>query len=339
MKKLNSINSKSDLDNQNILDPLSIFVLEQNISPQTAACSIEQSSIKVNAFQTENNDSIKLKTVQVDNVKSKLLSNRNSITNNDSSKSIETSIGLQPNIINSNMIFKEEKLMNGATDENIHFLTGEHRALSILDSLLQIPSGDVITGILFMTNYRLLFLPSPADLINISLQNLSIHSYLNIPLACIDRIDRDKRSKEYLSTNSQINIVIICKDFRQYRVTIRSNSSKPGSGEYDIERALSVITAYAFPNNVRYLFSFTHKFSTLPANYESVPYIPALEFSRLGVIDSPTWRITAANNNFKLCNTYPQWLVVPSTLTGTTTAFTFIYIYIYFIYVYIYMII
>jgi hypothetical protein len=263
-----------------------------------------------------------LKVVQPSNVKSKSPGS-SSYDDKSGSKAIVSEAGKRVSQVTSRDSMRspdgqdmqtEEKLFTDAED-SLHYLTGEQRTLSILDSLMLIPTGENLQGILFMTNYRLIFIPTMADLRLISQRIPSVHSYLQIPLACIDRIDRDRKTKEYLS-NAQINIIIMCKDFRQYRITIRSNSSKPGSGENDIERALHVISTYAFPNNMRYLFAFNHRLTGLPERYDHLPYIPALEFSRLGVIDRPAWRISAANNSFKLCNTYPQWLVVPACISG-----------------------
>lgn len=310
------------------LDPLSIFVLEQSnvnvTNPQNS--STVSHSINVEPAEdgcTPHLLTHSLKVVQPNNVKSKSPGS-SSYDDRSGSKASVSEAGKRVSQVTSRDSIRspdngqdmqnEEKLFTDAED-SLHYLTGEQRTLSILDSLMLIPTGENLQGILFMTNYRLIFIPTMADLRLISQRIPSVHSYLQIPLACIDRIDRDRKPKEYLS-NAQINIIIMCKDFRQYRITIRSNSSKPGSGENDIERALHVISTYAFPNNMRYLFAFNHRLTGLPERYDLLPYIPALEFSRLRVTDRPAWRISAANNSFKLCNTYPQWLVVPACISG-----------------------
>ena len=199
-------------------------------------------------------------------------------------------------------------------EENmLRYLTGEQKIMSILDSFVTTATGEVVSGTLFMTNYRLVFIPSPADLTSITINNPSLHSWLQIPIAAIDKIDREKRSKDlYVSA---VTITIHCKDFRQIRFTIRNSSNKMGSSDFEIERAVSLITAYAFPNNMRYLFAFTHKLSGIQVNDLAEPYDPALEFSRLGVLDNPLWRVSNANASYQLCNTYPQWLVVPAAIT------------------------
>jgi hypothetical protein len=79
------------------------------------------------------------------------------------------------------------------------------------------------------------------------------------------------------------------------------------------------MSAYAFPNNMRYLFAFSHSIPTLPR--DASPRTPrpskynkfelAAEYDRMGVSSSPLWRITQANESYKLCNTYPRRLCVP----------------------------
>jgi myotubularin-related protein 1/2 len=191
-------------------------------------------------------------------------------------------------------------------------LSGEQKIMSILDSYITVATGEVISGTLFMTNYRLVFIPSSTDLTSIAITNPSVHSYLQVPISAIDKIDREKRGKDMI--NAAISVVIHCKDFRQLRITIR-NTSKSNTGDYDIERAINLIAAYAFPNNMRYLFAFTHRLSGIQARDLAEPYDAALEFSRLGVLDNPAWRVTNANATYRLCNTYPQWLVVPASMS------------------------
>ena len=215
-----------------------------------------------------------------------------------------------------------------AFDEDIlDFLTGEQKIMSIPDAYLFAPTGSYVQGILFMTNYRLAFIPPPADLHGlVKVVGLSIHSWLQIPLAAIDRLEREKRSSKEPS-NGTVSITITSKDCRQHRITIKSNMHRTGGSEYDIERAVSVIAAYAFPNNMRYLFAFSHKLSGVPiptadgssgssgnSNGTSV-FDPYLEYSRMGVLDSNQWRVSLGNAEFKLCATYPRTLIAPSTVS------------------------
>lgn len=118
---------------------------------------------------------------------------------------------------------------------------------------------------------------------------------------------RDKQS------SAGINIVISCKDFRQHRVNIRSRNNHANS-EYELDQALGAMSAYAFPNNMRYLFAFAHSLP-LTRSHDAVRNLVKFdlqaEFRRMGLQDSPTWRLSSANIEYKLCNTYPKYLYVP----------------------------
>ena len=211
----------------------------------------------------------------------------------------------------------DSKLPDEDSEVKIKFLTGEYRLLSIIDAFIQVGPGKTISGILYMTNYRVAFIPSPADLISIAESNPSIYSWLHIPLACIDRMEKERRDKQ---STAGINLVISCKDFRQHRVTIRSRSSHVNS-ESELDQALGVISTYAFPNNMRYLFAFSHIFpltaegKKLLKQKHNSPFDLQGEFQRMGLLDSPMWRLTMANEEYKLCNTYPKYLYVPRSIS------------------------
>jgi hypothetical protein len=162
-----------------------------------------------------------------------------------------------------------------------------------------------------------------------------VYSWLHVPLCNIEKVEKEKKPKE--SRSSGITMMIICKDARTHKITIQ-NRSNP-NGDYEIEKVLSVMLAYAFPNNSRHLFAFCHSLPQEPMNLVKViviililifytnihikvdPYDAIQEYSRLGVIDvglqgdpSP-WRVTTANKDFRLCSTYPQILIAPRQIT------------------------
>jgi myotubularin-related protein 1/2 len=222
-------------------------------------------------------------------------------------------------VVNDSAIEKDQKnekktdagLSSEQDEDSIKFLTGEQKIMSLVDASIQTTPGHFMFVTLLMTNYRIAFIPTHKDLRDISAVNPSIHSWLQIPLACIDRLEKEKKSKDLNS--SGINVVISCKDFRQHRVTIKSKNST--NGDYDIERAFSVLSAYAFPNNMRYLFAFSHSLAHHGQPVRPVRAYSALsEFSRMGVLDSNLWRQCTANSEYKLCNTYPQLLFAPKSI-------------------------
>ena len=134
-----------------------------------------------------------------------------------------------------------------------------------------------------------------------------------------------------LPAGSDVSILVRCKDQREHRLAIKS---KRGS-EYEIDRALAVLSAYAFPNKLKFLFAFSHTLADADGNAVEPlqPYDPVKEFSRQGILDvnnagvapgdvtdimhrdfarSFPWRLSHANVAFTLCGTYPQVLAMPA---------------------------
>jgi myotubularin-related protein 1/2 len=191
-----------------------------------------------------------------------------------------------------------------ATDD-FPFMSGEMKVMSMTHAAVHVIPMGGISGVLYMTNYRIVFLPSEADVKSLRRTSVSFLSWLNVPLACIDRIEREKRPKE--TPNAGITMMIYCKDCRQLRINIKPQSSS--NGDYDLERAFSLMNTYAFPNNLRYLFAYNHSIGRFD--------IGTLhnEYERMGLFKSPLWRISHVNQDFRLCSTYPEELVVPCNIT------------------------
>ncbi len=196
-------------------------------------------------------------------------------------------------------------------DPGVPLLSGEHKIISIKHAFIQISQGNVLPGVIYMTNYRYVFILEKHDMAHLSTVNPSLHSYLQIPLASIDRIEKQKRPKEGYDS-SGIGIIIASKDIRQHRLAIMVNASNT---ETDIDRALAVVSAYAFPNKMRYLFAFSHCIAGIPANRAFYKYDPLLEGSRMGCLDSGLWRVTDVNKDYKFCHSYPQQFFVPKSIT------------------------
>jgi myotubularin-related protein 1/2 len=190
---------------------------------------------------------------------------------------------------------------------------------------------------LFMTDYRIVLIPSLQDLARIATRNPSVHSWLHVSLACIDRIERGRKARDAKDAAYVcINIRIVCKDLREYQLAVRER-------EVEVDKALTVMTTYAFPNNLKHMFAFSH---TLPpwGDYNRVtPYDTHTEFTRQGVLemrnpalrellgtglgmgggggggggefDGCPWRLSSVNENFGLCSTYPRLLIAPANCT------------------------
>lgn len=185
------------------------------------------------------------------------------------------------------------------------FMTGEMKVMSMAHAAVHVIPVGGINGTVYMTNFRLVFLPSEADLKLLRRASISFISWLNVPLAVIDRIEREKRPKE--TPNAGITMMIYCKDCRQLRINIKPQSTS--NGDYDLERAFSLMNTYAFPNNLRYLFAFNHSIGRF-----NIGTLHS-EYARMGLLNSSLWRISHINQDFRLCSTYPDEIVVPCGIT------------------------
>ena len=134
--------------------------------------------------------------------------------------------------------FAENFAENAENDTK--YLSGESPISEVIDSRIQIAAGRSLVGNLVLTNYRLKFVVSKKLLKSIN--SPSLYSYLNIPLGSIDKIEKEKKTKEqklyeqkqfnlHNSNNSSVNISsniiinITCKDMRVLRVTMPHSSS------------------------------------------------------------------------------------------------------------------
>ncbi len=323
MKGLNKVN-RTAASTESLLDPLSVFVQQTNDPKEdgfTVIDSTNSSEVLASPNPTHLGRTTSKGNGSVDRPSS-LTSFSNSF-NNIIRQAIPTSLspmrGSEPPST-SPVIKKESPTRNqrGSVvevedyDERIPLLSGETRIMALIDSSTHVIGLGMITGTLFMTNYRIVFIPSKKEA---PITNPSIASWLNIPLGSIDKLEKEKKSKDILGSSnpnissgnalSGIQIVIYCKDCRQIRINIRGKSTS--NGDYELERAFSLMSAYAFPNDVRHLFSYTHHYSKrrlidLKGEYE-----------RIGVLTKYThiWKASDANNHFRLCSSYPELLIVP----------------------------
>lgn len=204
-------------------------------------------------------------------------------------------------------------------DTYIKLLTGESTIIKLPDVLIQLYQTKLVHGTLFMTTYRLSFLPSPTHLASIGASNPSVYAMFNVPLSSIDKIEREKKQ------NKPQSILITCKDMRQHRIFLKGNldpkTSEAMLSDDEIERAYSAMYRYAFPNNIRYVFAFAS--SIPPALRDSYspaqPFNMEREMSRQGVLNAfngrpSNWRLSTENSSYKLCDTYPKLLVVPTSI-------------------------
>jgi len=74
------------------------------------------------------------------------------------------------------------------------------------------------------------------------------------------------------------------------------------------------ISRFVFPGKRSHLFAFSFRPNSIPEPSQRV-LSRVEEFTRQGVAQSHHWRISHANAQFQLCETYPQVLVVPSAVS------------------------
>jgi hypothetical protein len=146
------------------------------------------------------------------------------------------------------------------TDDDIELLTGETNLMRLKNISIQKPSGRHIPITLIMTTYRMMLVPSRSHSIALAGSNPSILSQLNIPLGCIERIDREKKPKD--SRIPGTTLLITCKDIRSFRLYISGPEEQmydgPPMSDSEIDRAFDAMRAYAFPTDIRYVFAFIH---------------------------------------------------------------------------------
>ncbi|TMW68529.1 hypothetical protein Poli38472_005997 [Pythium oligandrum] len=168
-------------------------------------------------------------------------------------------------------------------------------------------AASVCLGRVMMTTYRFQFVPDKHEYDRVRRHLLDrsqdeIESYFLIPLGCIASVKKK---------NSLIEIVT--KDLRQQ--TFRFDV-------VEVTKIHTVLTTYVFPNKIDYLFAFYHRLSSNVADEEDMLpcaqdwdiYDPKAEFERRGVFENGKWRVSYMNEGFREIETYPELLVVPSSV-------------------------
>ncbi|XP_069468852.1 myotubularin isoform X1 [Ambystoma mexicanum] len=171
---------------------------------------------------------------------------------------------------------------------DIPSLPGELRVTD-KDVIYMCPFSGPIKGRIYITNYRLYFKGEETE-----------PAVLDVPLGLILRVE--KMGGASSRGENSYGLDITCKDMRNLRFALKQE----GHSRRDI---FEILTKYAFPlSHGLLLFAFQNeeKFSE---NGWTV-YEPMSEYRRQGLPNSK-WRITFANENYELCDTYPPLLVVP----------------------------
>ncbi len=193
---------------------------------------------------------------------------------------------------------------------DISLLTEETIVMILKNTFLSLSSrGTQCRGEFLMTTYRFVLIPHREYECIPELRHQP-SGFFSIPLACIDRVEREKerRGGSSKSTDLGVSISIFTKDLRFIRITWQHAE--------ETEKAYNVIIQCVFPRKLSLLFAFSHSIVPLPDPGWNL-YKPLVEFERQGALGprrgqpSP-WKVTYINKNYDLCPSYPSVLVVPS---------------------------
>ena len=159
-------------------------------------------------------------------------------------------------------------------------------------------------GILVLTEYRLIFKEEKPIPIKLP------ENYLKFPLMSIAKLEKIQNPKTDYDTYV---IEVTLKDSRLIRFFVKDNIH---STFY-----LNLETA-RFPNDLKVLYKFTELYHNEIKKEKSYfngwsIYDPIREFSREGVTEDNNLglRFCYANKNFKLCETYPEFLIEPAKMS------------------------
>uniref|UniRef100_A0A1E1X5I7 phosphatidylinositol-3,5-bisphosphate 3-phosphatase n=1 Tax=Amblyomma aureolatum TaxID=187763 RepID=A0A1E1X5I7_9ACAR len=161
------------------------------------------------------------------------------------------------------------------------------------------PFQGPIRGCLFITNYKLYFRSVEKN--SRSKQFTEPRFTLEVPLGVVSRIEK----VGYASSRGEnaYGIELFCKDLRSLKFAHKQENHS----RRDIFDKLHKL-AFPLSNNLP-LFAFEYG-GRFPVNGWAV-YDPLAEYRRQG-LPTESWRLSRANENYQLCDTYPAILAVPA---------------------------
>ncbi len=193
---------------------------------------------------------------------------------------------------------------------DIPLLTEETVVMILKNTFMSLSSRDnQCRGELLMTTFKLVFIPNQ-EYLRIPELRHQPSGFFRIPLACIDRVERekDRRGGSSKTTDLGVSTNIYTKDLRFIRINWQHAK--------ETEKAYNVIMQCVFPRKLSLLFAFSHRLGPLPDHGWNL-YEPLDEYERQGALmprrgQSSPWRVSYINKDYSLCQSYPSVLVVPS---------------------------
>jgi myotubularin-related protein 3/4 len=144
---------------------------------------------------------------------------------------------------------------------------------------------DITDGIIYLTTYRLFIFTTE-----------SCCSFINCPIRLIDSIE----------IKDNIYLYIQCKDIRSFRLTF-FQTDKCCYWLRKLTEIISIPTCLEDLFAIKFALAIPNQDHSLRDHFND-------ELIRLQ-LDTYPWRLTEINRNYKLCTSYPEFCVVPSTIT------------------------
>jgi Myotubularin-like phosphatase domain len=166
--------------------------------------------------------------------------------------------------------------------------------------------GLTYSGRMLLTDYRIVLQLSEDCQCSDYYSRYRIPPYFNrldIPLHSLYRASVDTATSTLL-----LNV----KDSRSISIQASSRVKRTF-----IEETTQLINRYAFPGSMRQLKLFTFRGLTTAAvkGWEMSDLMT--DYKRMGVVDASEWRVYDNGSDYKLCDSYPPYLIVPAKLKST----------------------
>jgi hypothetical protein len=176
-------------------------------------------------------------------------------------------------------------------------------------------TSHYISGKLYMTNYRCFFrklVANNKDDIDWQVPVLSI--------AAIDGSDLGSGVYTTGPTLDQAQAVLGFSSDDTYKVFIRCKDTQLArfcfSNYAEYSKLFKCLSCLAFPQSLLDAFCFAYSPTVAPS--EEVPFDIRREYQRIGLLDYPErMRCIDQGNNYDLCDTYPQHLILPTAMSDT----------------------
>ncbi|KAL6048280.1 protein-tyrosine phosphatase [Balamuthia mandrillaris] len=176
----------------------------------------------------------------------------------------------------------------------------------ILKTIKAFDTKTQLLGDLLITTFRLLFNPDDKDVKTSHRVRIFVQGLSRVTQA--DRRDRNKSQHIQSPKGFHFLLTLKCKDMRT--VTFALDTTKGAHLDF-----FNQVLRRAYPSNPSEFFAFQFRpYFRDPKGWSL--FNPLNEFGRQGVLNPCSqWRISYANADYSLCNTYPKFMVIPKEMT------------------------